>query len=61
VLAAAAAAIAQIIAASREDHSINLGNPFHMDSVLSSTKKEKKLSLMDKITSWTTSIGGFLE
>jgi hypothetical protein len=41
VLAAAAAAIAQIIAASREGHSINLGNPFHMDSVLSSTKKKE--------------------
>lgn len=55
-----AAAIAQIIAAAREEHSINLRNPFHMDSVLSSTKKEKKLSLMDKIISWTTSIGWFL-
>jgi hypothetical protein len=34
-----AAAIAQILAAAREEHSINLSSPFHLESVLSSSKK----------------------
>jgi hypothetical protein len=34
-----AATIAQILAAAREEHSINLSSPFHLESVLSSSKK----------------------
>lgn len=49
------AAIAQILAAARVEHSINLGSPFHLDSVLSSTKK-KEVSFMAKISSWLSTI-----
>ncbi|KAK4037842.1 hypothetical protein OUZ56_029868 [Daphnia magna] len=40
-----AVAIAEIIAAAKEEHIIDLGNPFHMSTLLSSLQKEKNVSL----------------
>ncbi|KAK4027614.1 hypothetical protein OUZ56_016662 [Daphnia magna] len=51
-----AAAIAEIIAAAKEEHSIDLGNPFHMSTLLSSLQKEKNVSLSSKILSWSSSL-----
>ncbi len=39
-----AAAIAQILAAAREEHAIHLGSPFYLESVLSSSKKKPEAS-----------------
>ncbi|KAK4012419.1 hypothetical protein OUZ56_021518 [Daphnia magna] len=39
------AAIADIIAAAKAEHSIDLGNPFHMSTLLSSLQKEKNVFL----------------
>nr|CAH0102035.1 unnamed protein product [Daphnia galeata] len=39
-----AAAITQILAAAREEHSINVGSTFHLNSVLSSSKKKPEAS-----------------
>nr|CAH0101697.1 unnamed protein product [Daphnia galeata] len=43
------AAIAQILAAAREEHSINLGSPFHLESVLSSSKKKPEVPLSQNL------------
>ena len=55
-----AAAIAQILAAAREEHSINLGSPFHLESVLSSSKKKPEASFFTKLSSWLSSICSLL-
>ncbi|KZR96583.1 Uncharacterized protein APZ42_009003, partial [Daphnia magna] len=55
-----AAAIAEIIAAAKEEHSIDLGNPFHMSTLLSSLQKEENVSLSSKILSWSSSICSLL-
>ncbi|KZS03765.1 Uncharacterized protein APZ42_033426 [Daphnia magna] len=46
-----AAPIAEIIAAAKAEHCIDLGNPFHMSTLLSSLQKEKNVSLSSKILS----------
>ena len=50
-----AAAIAQILAAARKEHSINLGSPFHLNSVLYSSKKKLEVSFFTKLSSWLSS------
>ncbi|KZS03385.1 Uncharacterized protein APZ42_033841 [Daphnia magna] len=45
------AAIADIIAAAKAEHSIDLGNPFHMSTLLSSLQKEKNVFLSSNILS----------
>ena len=51
-----AATIAQILAAAREEHSINLGSPFHLESVLSSSKRKLEVSFLVRLSSWLSSI-----
>ncbi|KAK4007301.1 hypothetical protein OUZ56_012461 [Daphnia magna] len=51
-----AAAIAEIIAAAKAEYSIDLGNPFHMSTLLSSLQKEKNVSLSSRILSWSNTI-----
>ncbi|KAK4027312.1 hypothetical protein OUZ56_016322 [Daphnia magna] len=55
-----AAPIAEIIAAAKAEHCIDLGNPFHMSTLLSSLQKEKNVSLSSKILSWSSSICSLL-
>ncbi|KAI9551171.1 hypothetical protein GHT06_006389 [Daphnia sinensis] len=54
------AAIAEIIAAAKEEHSIDLGNPFHLSTLLSTLRKEENVSLSSKIFSWSSSICSLL-
>ncbi|KZR96389.1 Uncharacterized protein APZ42_009295, partial [Daphnia magna] len=54
------AAITEIIAAAKEEHGIDLGNPFHMSTLLSSLQKEKNVPLSSKILSWSSSICSLL-